>query len=58
MKNLLPLTIFILLLGLGTAKAQNNQFYNDSYQIIDNMLEDKQKYSFKNAVFSVEEAYY
>ncbi|AZA47059.1 hypothetical protein EG346_02085 [Chryseobacterium carnipullorum] len=58
MKNLLPLTILIWLLSSGTAKAQSNQFYNDSYQTIDNMLEGKQKYSFKNAVFSVEEAYY
>ena len=58
MKNLLPLTILIWLLSSGSAKAQSNQFYNDSYQTIDNMLEDKQKYSFKNAVFSVEEAYY
>lgn len=58
MKNLLPLTIFILLLSSGIAKAQSNQFYNDSFLTIDNMLEDKQKYSFKDAVFSVEEAYY
>ncbi|WP_332453759.1 hypothetical protein [Chryseobacterium aquaticum] len=58
MKNLLPLTILIWLLSSGTAKAQSNQFYNDSYQTIDNMLEGKQKYSFKDAVFSVEEAYY
>jgi hypothetical protein len=58
MKNLLPFTIFIWLLISGTAKAQSNQFYNDAYQTIDNMLADKQKYSFKEAVFSVEEAYY
>ncbi|CAA7392468.1 hypothetical protein CHRY9393_03188 [Chryseobacterium fistulae] len=58
MKNLLSITILIWLLSSGTAKAQSNQFYNDSFQTIDNMLEDKQKYSFKDAVFSVEEAYY
>ncbi|UCA58451.1 hypothetical protein KB553_15525 [Chryseobacterium rhizoplanae] len=58
MKNLLSITIFILFLTLGTAKAQSNQFYNDAYQTIDNMLENRQKYSFKDAVFSVEEAYY
>lgn len=58
MKKLLPLTIIIWLLSSGTAKAQSNQFYNDSYQTIDNMLEGKQKYSFKVAVFSVEQAYY
>lgn len=58
MKNLLLITIYIMFLGLGTAKAQSNQFYNDAYLTIDNMLEGKQKFSFKNAVFSVEEAYY
>ncbi|MEA1847512.1 hypothetical protein U9K52_01185 [Chryseobacterium sp. MHB01] len=39
-------------------KAQSNQFYDDAYQTIDNMLNDKEQYSFKNAVFSVENAYY
>lgn len=33
-------------------------FYSDAYQAIDNMLNGKQPYSFKTAVFSVENAYY
>ncbi|MPS74680.1 MAG: hypothetical protein E2590_16220 [Chryseobacterium sp.] len=38
--------------------AQENQFYNDAYQTLDNMLNNRQAYSFKTAVFSVESAYY
>ncbi len=50
---------FILfLISFGLSKAQNNQFYGDAYQTIDNMLNDRQKYSFKEAVFSVENSYY
>ncbi len=52
----LYLSLFIFIAGL--IKAQENQFYNDAYQTIDNMLGDKQKYSFKTAVLSVENAYY
>ena len=37
---------------------QQNHFYTESYQTLDNMLLSKQKYSFKEAVFSVEDAYY
>lgn len=53
-------TLFLLFIWFisGTVKAQSNQFYNDAYQTIDNMLNDKQKYSFKDAVFSVENAYF
>jgi len=63
MKRYLPyrtlfLSLLFLWLSAGTAKAQNNQFYNEAYQTIDNMLNDKQQYSFKEAVFSVENAYY
>lgn len=57
-RNLFLSALLIAWLSSGTAKAQNNQFYNDSYQTIDNMLTDKQPYSFKEAVFSVENAYY
>lgn len=39
-------------------KSQENRFYDDAYLTIDNMLNDKQKYSFKTAVLSVENAYY
>lgn len=52
---------FFLLIALSMffiSNAQENHFYSDSYQTIDNMLLDKQKYSFKEAVFSVESAYY
>lgn len=50
--------IFIIILFFSVlGKAQENHFYIDSYQTIDNMLLDKQKYSFKEAVFSVEDAY-
>lgn len=55
MKNL----YLIMLLGFCLfSKAQSNKFYDDSYQTIDNMLNDKEPYSFKTAVFSVENAYY
>lgn len=50
--SLIVLCIFFI------SNAQENQFYLDSYQTIDNMLLDKQQYSFKEAVFSVESAYY
>lgn len=39
-------------------KSQENRFYNEAYLTIDNMLNDKQKYSFKVAVLSTENAYY
>lgn len=62
MKGILQKKIYqillFLLLGTVSATAQNNQFYNEAYKTIDNMLEGRQKYSFKDAVFSVEEAYY
>lgn len=61
MKRNLPYTFLLsftfLWLGTGIVKAQSNQFYNDAYQTIANMLDDKQEYSFKDAVFSVENAY-
>lgn len=39
-------------------KSQENRFYDEAYLTIDNMLNDKQKYSFKVAVLSTENAYY
>jgi hypothetical protein len=48
----------LLLTIIFCAKAQENKFYSDAYETIDNMLADKQKYSFKEGVFSVENAYY
>ncbi|SEH27493.1 hypothetical protein [Chryseobacterium culicis] len=49
--------ISIFFIGIFS-KAQENRFYSDAYQTIDNMLNDKQKYSFKEGVFAVENAYY
>jgi len=50
---------FILtLLILGFAKSQENHFYTEAYKTLDNMLLNKQKYSFKEGVFGVEYAYY
>ena len=49
--------ISIFFIGIFS-KAQDNRFYSDAYQTIDNMLNDKQKYSFKEGVFAVENAYY
>lgn len=49
--------ISIFFIGIFS-KAQDNQFYSDAYQTIDNMLNDKQKYSFKEGAFAVENAYY
>ncbi|MGC4129276.1 MAG: hypothetical protein QM564_06885 [Bergeyella sp.] len=43
---------------LLTEAQQENRFYSDAYETIDNMLTNKQKYSFKDGVFSVENAYY
>ncbi|MDN4011478.1 hypothetical protein QX233_03285 [Chryseobacterium gambrini] len=50
--------IFLFFLVAGFVKSQENRFYNEAYLTIDNMLNDKQKYSFKTAVLSVENAYY
>ncbi|ASE62041.1 hypothetical protein CEQ15_11335 [Chryseobacterium indologenes] len=50
------ITLFIFITGL--AKSQENRFYDDAYLSIDNMLNEKQKYSFKTAVLSVESAFY
>lgn len=52
------IVLFLLTGFLTTVKAQKNQFYDDAYQTIDNMLNNRQKYSFKDAVFSVENSYY
>ena len=38
-------------------KSQSNLYYSNAYQTLDNMLLGKQNYSFKTAVFSVENAY-
>ena len=49
--------LLIILNIFFSVNAQENRFYTDAYQTIQNMLLDKQNYSFKEAVFSVEDAY-
>ncbi|WP_083506384.1 hypothetical protein [Chryseobacterium aquaticum] len=50
--------LFAIFSMVITIKAQRNQFYDEAYVHIDNMLSGKEKYSFKKAVFSVEQSYY
>lgn len=50
------ISLFIFIAGL--VKSQENRFYDEAYLTIDNMLNDKQKYNFKVAVLSTENAYY
>ncbi|MGE4347732.1 MAG: hypothetical protein AB7D46_10010, partial [Flavobacteriaceae bacterium] len=56
MRNLFTI-LFLTIIFCAKAQEQENKFYSDAYQTIDNMLTDKQKYSFKDGVFSVENAY-
>ena len=37
--------------------SQENRFYSDAYQTLDNMLLNKKKYSFRTAVWNLENAY-
>ncbi len=46
-------TLFICLSGF----AQQEQLYDDTYHSLSQMIEDESKYNFKEAVFSVENAY-
>lgn len=52
------IVFIVFFLSISLLKAQKNQFYDEAYQTIDNMLNDRQTYSFKEAVFSVENSYY
>ncbi|REC61822.1 hypothetical protein DRF65_13880 [Chryseobacterium pennae] len=54
MKYYIAIFVFIVTFG----KGQSNQFYDDAFQAIDNMAAQKQPYSFKTAVLTVENAYY
>lgn len=54
MKYCLALFVFIITIS----KGQSNQFYDDAYQTLDNMVMQKQPYSFKSAILTVENAYY
>jgi|SRR5690625_4357057 len=56
MKNYLLSTLFFLFCFGATAQKQNIHF-EESYALLDAMLNDKIEYSFKDAVFSVENAY-
>lgn len=55
LKNIFTILFIIFFLCID---AQENQFYNDSYQTLDNMLSNREAYSFKKAVFNIENAYY
>jgi hypothetical protein len=51
-------TILLLLFSKFCATAQNQEkLFEQSYTLLNNMLVDENSYSFKNAVFSVENAY-
>ena len=54
MKKIL-ITAFLLISSMSFAQ---NYLYEQTYQTLVEMLEDSTKYSFKKAVFSVENAYY
>lgn len=51
------ITILLLLTSL-LAKAQSKEkLFEDSYNVLNGMIQDESKYSFRKAVFSVENAY-
>lgn len=54
LRNLI--TIFILFICFHTF-AQQHQLYDNAYHTLSQMIEDGSKYNFKEAVFSVENAY-
>lgn len=56
MKQLITL-FFISISAISLAQSQQ-QIYDDSFALLDGMLKDKKAYSFKKAVFAVENAYY
>ncbi len=58
-ENIIKKTYFfsIMYFGFSIISAQENRFYSDAYKTFDNMLLNKQKYSFKTAVWNVENAY-
>ncbi len=56
MKQFLSLIVLIFSLITTSAKAQD-YLYDEAYKSINEMLKDKRPYSFKNAVFKVENAY-
>lgn len=56
MKNYLITTLFFLFCFCAVAQKQSEHF-TQSYALLDAMLNDEVEYSFKDAVFSVENAY-
>lgn len=50
--------LFTILLGVSSFVSAQSSHYEDAYQTLVEMLEDSTKYSFRKAVFSVENAYY
>ncbi|MCO6173628.1 hypothetical protein NHF50_01075 [Flavobacterium sp. NRK F10] len=54
---ILSITLFLALIGKSMAQEQKNLF-EDSYSLLNEMLQDESKYTFKKAVFSVENAYF
>ena len=56
MKQLFTL-FFISISAISLAQSQQ-QIYDDSFALLDGMLKDEKSYSFKKAVFAVENAYY
>lgn len=56
MKNLLSISLILLFSFYAVAQKENEHFAQ-SYVLLDAMLDDKVEYNFKNAVFSVENAY-
>lgn len=56
MKQLITL-FFISISAISLAQSQQ-QIYDDSFALLDGMLKDEKAYSFKKAVFAVENAYY
>lgn len=53
----LKLILFFLTIALSQNLKAQDYLYEESYNFLSDMLEDKELYSFKNAVFSVENAY-
>jgi len=51
------LYILLLLLCLSSSAQKNDVLFEKSYSLLNSMLEHPKEYSFKNAVFSVENAY-
>ncbi len=56
-KVLLPIFLLLKIPAFGSVYAEHKQLYQDAFNEIKLMLEGKQQYSFKRAVFVTENAY-